>query len=269
MNIIEKKLRQEARNLQKIISEAEKRLKHVPQGNLRVATKKNRVEYYYKDKRDKEKNGKYVSRADIELVRRIAQRDYDLQLLKNARERKFVIEKFLQRYCKTDLKSLFIKMNPSRKALIVPVEISDEEYVKRWQEVRYEGKEIIDEKVIITERGERVRSKSEKIIADKLFYLGIPYRYEAPLVLSGNITLYPDFTILKMPERKEVFLEHLGMMDDMEYVNTTIFKLQTYERNGIYLGVQLYLTFETGRSPLNTKALDNLIKNAFEIQEEE
>ena len=102
MNIIEKKLRQEARNLQKIISEAEKRLKHVPQGNLRVATKKNRIEYYYKDKRDKEKNGKYVSRADIELVRRIAQRDYDMQLLKNARERKFVIEKFLQRYCKTD-----------------------------------------------------------------------------------------------------------------------------------------------------------------------
>ena len=33
----------------------------------------------------------------------------------------------------------------------------------------YEGKEIFDdEQIILTEHGERVRSKSEKIIADKL-----------------------------------------------------------------------------------------------------
>ena len=93
--------------------------------------------------------------------------------------------------------------------------------------------------------------------------LGIPYRYEYPLVLDGNVKVYPDFTILKMPERKEVYLEHLGMMDDMEYVNSTIYKLNTYEKNAIYLGVQLFVTYETSRKALNVRALDDMIKKVF------
>ena len=119
------------------------------------------------------------------------------------------------------------------------------------------------EKEIITERGELVRSKSEKIIADKLYMMGIPYRYEYPLMLDDGITVYPDFTILKMPERKEVYLEHFGMMDDEEYVNKMLFKISTYERNGIFIGVNLFVTYETSKRPINTKALNNQLKELF------
>ena len=59
---------------------------------------------------------------------------------------------------------------------------------------------------------------------------------------------------------EEVYLEHFGMMDDLNYVNTAIYKLNTYERNGIYLGVNLFLTYETSRKPLNVRALDEMIK---------
>ena len=48
-----------------------------------------------------------------------------------------------------------------------------------------------------TIKGERVRSKSEKIIADELYRYQIPYKYEFPLTLAThnrNIQLYPDFT---------------------------------------------------------------------------
>jgi len=58
----------------------------------------------------------------------------------------------------------------------------------------------------------------------------IPYRYEYPLVLAGNVKVYPDFTILKMPEREEVYLEHFGMMDDIDYVDSAMYKLSTYEK---------------------------------------
>ena len=115
----------------------------------------------------------------------------------------------------------------------------------------------------MTERGERVRSKSEKIIADKLYMLGIPYRYEFPIVLEGNIKMYPDFTILKMPERKEVYLEHFGKLDDEAYINITIMKLNTYEKNGIYVGVNLFFTYETNRKALNVKALDKMLRTLF------
>ena len=162
------------------------------------------------------------------------------------------------------MKQLYQEMNPLRRNLIEPVVLSDEEYIKQWQAVEYEGKRFADEEIeIITERGERVRSKSEKIIADKLYMLGIPYRYEYPVMFPGNIRIYPDFTILKMPERKEVYLEHFGMMDDAEYVGNVMYKLDTYEKNGIYPGEGLFFTHETGKSPLNTRTLDKMLKAWF------
>ena len=75
--------------------------------------------------------------------------------------------------------------------------------------------------------------------------------------------MYPDFTILRMPEREEVYMEHFGLMDDENYVETVRHKLNIYERNGIYIGVNLFITHETKRTPLNTKALDELMRKLF------
>ena len=62
-----------------------------------------------------------------------------------------------------------------------------------------------------------------------MYSLGIPYRYEYPITLEGNIRKCPDFTILKMPEREEVYLEHLGMLDKVDYLEEAIEKLNVYE----------------------------------------
>ena len=52
-------------------------------------------------------------------------------------------------------------------------------------------------------------------------------------------------------------------MDDMEYVEKVVFKLQSYEKNGIYLGVDLFCTYETGKRPLNVRRVDDFIKKVF------
>ena len=57
---------------------------------------------------------------------------------------------------------------------------------------------------IFTERGEQVRSKSEKIIADSLYRNGIPYRYEHPVYLRGMGVVHPDFICLHVKKRKEI-----------------------------------------------------------------
>lgn len=184
------------------------------------------------------------------------------------------VETFLQKYRKTDVDKIYQKMSPGRRALLAARSesdetqrgyiVSDEVYVEEWLSFTYEGKALSEgESEIVTERGERVRSKSEKIIADKLYALGIPYRYECPLVLQGNFTVYPDFTILQRATREEVYLEHFGRMDDPGYVEKTMNKLATYEKNGIYLGVNLFITFETGRRALNTRSLDDLLRKLF------
>ena len=113
--------------------------------------------------------------------------------------------------------------------------------------------------MILTNRGERVRSKSEKIIADKLLNEGIPYRYECPIRL-GNTILYPDFTALNKRTRKEFYLEHLGMMDDPNYCNDTISRIELYEKHGLFPGESLLLTFETKNRPLDSRVLDIIVR---------
>lgn len=269
MKKIETKLQEELIQLKKIVEKAEERLTSAPAGSLRVRSWNGRTEFYYKNdntdnKKESRSNGRYLKKQEESLAKELIQKDYDMAVIKRAKVRIKAIEKFLEVYEKTSLQQLYQNTAPKRKKMLEEAILSDEEYAKRWQEVVYEGKKFLDDEVeIITERGERVRSKSEKIIADKLYALGIPYRYEYPLVLNGNVRVYPDFTILKLPEREEVYLEHFGRMDDEDYVDSVMYKLSTYEKNRIYLGVNLFVTHETGKNPLNTRALDGMLKSLF------
>lgn len=90
---------------------------------------------------------------------------------------------------------------------------------------------------------------------------GIPYRYEYPLYLNGIGSIYPDFTVLNVRLRKELFWEHLGMMDDTIYVEKAIQKITYYEENGIFPGDNLILTYETKQNPLNQKTVKLMIQH--------
>ena len=267
MKTMEMALRREIHKLEDIARRTSERLRTAPKGFLRISNRKTKTEYYYKGVEERNRNGRYIRKGESELAQRLAQRDYDVQVLETAQKRIKSIEGFLKNYEQTDLGEIYRKTNPYRQALIEAEVIPDEEYIRQWQAVEYEGKPFAEDgPEFITERGERVRSKSEKIIADKLYSLGIPYRYEYPLVLQGNIKIYPDFTILRMPEREEVYLEHFGMMDDSGYVNNVMIKLNTYQKNEIYIGVNLFITHETSRNPLNTKMLDKLMRKLFCVE---
>ena len=261
MRTMETVLRQEAKQLKVLIKQAESRLKKSPEGQLRAEHKKGILNCYYK--KDNKSEWEYLKKSEQLLAERVVQRDYDLQLLKLADKKVCAIERFLRDYTMLDTKNIYRKLSYGRKRLLKEYIIPDDVYAKQWLAHAYEGKGFeSDDGEIMTERGERVRSKSEKIIADKLYSLGIPYRYECPLILD-DVTIYPDFTILRPSTREEIYLEHLGMMGDAMYVEKTMYKLATYEKNGIYLGVNLFVTFETGKRPLNTRALDDFLRRVF------
>ena len=133
-----------------------------------------------------------------------------------------------------------------------------EDYIRKWLAMPYQPKEFTenDTTEYYTDKGERVRSKSEIIIANMLKTLNIPYKYECPLKI-GNILLYPDFTILDVKGRRERYLEHFGMMGDLDYVNNMMLKISTYEKNNIFIGDKLICTFESAKRPLNISTLKN------------
>ena len=90
--------------------------------------------------------------------------------------------------------------------------------------------------------------------------MNIPYFYEVPLYLQGYGYVKPDFTILNKRTGKTYYWEHLGLMDVEDYCQTAIKKIECYEKNRIYPGKQLILTYETKDHPLNIRIAERLIK---------
>ena len=72
-------------------------------------------------------------------------------------------------------------------------------------------------------------------------------------------TVYPDFTFLSEKTGKEIYWEHEGMMDKQEYARTAVRKIESYQKNDIYPGDHLILTFETEQSVLNSKTIEGLV----------
>lgn len=103
-----------------------------------------------------------------------------------------------------------------------------------------ESKRYADQYKHLTDRGEYVASKSEMMIANKLYSLGIHYEYEQEVVI-GNVHFRPDFTIYTKDGRV-FYWEHAGMMDDPEYRRRHEEKKAFYERNGIRLQENLIVT---------------------------
>ena len=114
--------------------------------------------------------------------------------------------------------------------------------------------------LILTEKGERVRSKSEKILADYFYRKNILYKYEKPLHLKGYGTVYPDFTFLSKKTYQEIYWEHEGMMDKQDYARAAVRKIELYQINHVYPGDRLIITFETEQNVLNSKIIENLIE---------
>ena len=147
---------------------------------------------------------------------------------------------------------------------VVPLECSDEDFVNKWLEEKYVGKQIPETTATFTtNKGEQVRSKSELNIANALAAKGIPYKYECPLTLKGGNTIYPDFTVLNVKKRRVIYWEHRGMMDDRGYSRDAVERVKDMNRNGIILGKNLIITEETGNCPLNTTEIDAVINNYF------
>ena len=193
------------------------------------------IEYYYKEadcNRRGSANGKYIKKNEIDLARRIAQRDYDVKIAKNAERRIKAIDSFLKEYEETDIKDIYEKIKN-----------------KDFDILKEKSNYFEEELVKITRQWKRFYQ----------WYARNNHRKRR----NSKVKIYPDFTILKMPQREEVYLEHFGLMDNSEYVESVLYKLTTYERNGIYPGINLFFTHETSKMPLNTRVLDGMLKELF------
>lgn len=246
--------------LKKLITVLENAILNAPEGFLRINTKGKTIDYYYHKPLERGA-GTYLPLSSNEaLIRRLCQKNYDQKLLTAAKKLLLSLQKCSSTADPSSLFAIYDQLTPSRKLWTFPRILSDNDYTEYWKIIHRTSHSFREQDAVYyTNQNERVRSKSEVIIANTLSSLGIPYCYE-PSLNIGGAEYRPDFIVLNVRTRKEYYWEHLGMMDDKGYVDHSYRKLSIYEKNGIIPGVNLILSFESLSMPLDTLHIRRLIK---------
>ncbi len=237
--------------------------RYKPKGRIVYKTERDKSRFYIID--EKHKSGLYINQVNEETLRAYCNERYyrklESELPVQISKLKRIAEK-MERI--KDGQVIYEELpEPIRKHADSNLGSREKLIEDFYTEGRYCGHSRLPVKEKHnTDRGETVRSKSELIIANMLYYSGIPYDYERMLHLKTGYKC-PDFTILNVDTGKVCYLEHMGRMDEEEYRNRNLLKIEEYHASGIYQGEKLFLTFETKEKPLNEKHVRDLINHFF------
>ena len=111
-----------------------------------------------------------------------------------------------------------------------------------------------------TDKGHMVRSKSELVIANKLFSIGMEYQYER--IIEGSKRpgkLRPDFTFTD-PAGDTIIWEHLGMLARDDYRRGWEWKKEWYAENGYIEGENLFTTADDENGGLDSKKIEEVAR---------
>lgn len=243
--------------LEQLIQAKTKAMVTAPKARLRISTNKGTYQYY-KITAPGEKLGTYIPKKSLSEAVELAQADYIQKLLPILQAELEHINNLVEN--QSDAAQLFTTLHPGRQKLVTPVTFTDKEYSAVWLSVEYTHKPFESAAPVLqTSTGQRVRSKSEVMIAETLTRLGVPFRYEFPVRLK-TYTAHPDFFCLNLKTRQEFLWEHFGMMDNPEYAQNAITKLHDYQKCGYFPGKNLIISAETRETPLSTRQIEQLAK---------
>lgn len=244
----------------KTIENIEKKLKALPAGWINVRYQNGKVYYYHAKYKSKDR---FLTKGDEVLLKQLLQKYYLKKVLKAAKNELLALSKMLNIYPADLPEEMFEKLPEELRSGVEPIILGNEQDAREWMEEPYVGKPFKDDApVYMTIKGERVRSKSEVMLADRLFFRGVPYKYECPIMIDG-IVIHPDFSMKRMSDNKIIYHEHCGKMDDPEYYSDLVERINLYNQAGIMQGDRLTFSFETSDKPLDIRVIDRLIDEFF------
>ncbi|MBQ5390766.1 MAG: hypothetical protein IIU44_00195 [Spirochaetales bacterium] len=284
----------------RILKETDKNLESIIEssrpdesGILNLKTVKGKPIFYCRTEEGKQK---YVRMSDDEQIKRLSSNYYAKRLKAAAIKEKKQIDSCLDILSKdpeeSDVDKVAQRIPEAIKANAGLSELSDEGYARKWQQgnkivKKYRSHKEDDYHKFKTLRGDYVGSKSELIIADRLYVKGIPYHYEIAFTPEAEIdvsrpiydqfgfiagyevigfspfdqdTLHPDFYVLNKRTRKAYFWEHLGKMDDPSYCLKNFNRFMRIIDAGYIIGEDLIVTHEDSKHPLMTESIDAIIE---------
>lgn len=260
-------LKQRKEALMKVIEYAEKRIPHMACGRLRIMKHYGTNQYFHVVEKEVSQ-GIYIPNSNLQLAKNLAQKAYLEKLLRAAQAEVRAIDQILKQDTFGKAEEVYTNLPSARKALVTPLLMDDAEYAKRWQAEIFEPNPYEPEnRRYATKRGEYVRSKTEAMIADSYYDMGIPYKCDYPVQVGPSRYRYMDFVLLDVKHRKEIYHEHFGLLDDPQYLMDNLHKLSEYKNTGIFVGKNLILTHDLKDSPLDMNLFRKCIAEIFGIDQ--
>lgn len=257
MKEVQKTLQNRINYLSMIIKSCEESLRNAPKGRLRSTHKGKIVRYYYRDLPDA-RSGRYLNKTEDPLVRALVQKEYEEKLLRAAKAELKQLQDLSVFIQHSSIETVDQLIHENKRSKITPLFLSDEEFIKKWQAQEFEKSDFEADDDLISDRGEKMRSKSELLIANSLNRRHIPYFYEKPVQIDGKV-IFPDFTALNVAQRCECIWEHFGMMSDPSYADKALYKLNRYMANGYLPGKNLILSMESESVRFGTRQIETII----------
>lgn len=274
MRDIKKDLLKRRDELGRVKGYAENKLSRAPKGSLRTSVNKGLTRYYEVEECG-DTRGKYINAKNLKRAKALAEKDYYQKLVKQAQKELNGIERMVKIIDNNAsiykgkafyAEEIYDSLNDGRRSLVSSAFIGDEEYAEKWQAKVYPTNPYKpEEKIYPTTKGDMVRSKSEALLANMYYRLGIPYRYEAEIKLEDGKRAYPDFTLLDISNRQEIYHEHLGRLDEDKYCLRNLCKIEDYRKVGIFVGKNLLITHEITGCPLNLQEVEKSMKWIFKL----
>lgn len=126
-----------------------------------------------------------------------------------------------------------------------------------------------DELTVESKSGQMVRSKSEALIYGTLCDHGLHFVYEPRLELkemfvdSYTKIIHPDFGIWSDKLNGPIYWEHLGLLDNVNYLRTNAEKLSLYMYNGFVPMKNLIITSEYTGKDFDAHQVEKIIDYFF------
>lgn len=255
-------LKARMKQLEKKHMQVLRELEDQPYGHIRLTTCNGHSRYYLR-KDPKDRSGQYISKENEELVRALMKKDYLERVRRRIEKEMSLMTRYIAFLEKDRGDLVYSKMSTGRKALVEPVMLTDDELAEVWARQKYKQSTYLPEfKVYPTKRGEMVRSKSEVLLADMFYEMGIPYRYEQVVKTKDGNMYAPDFTLWDKRRRREIYHEHFGLVDDPDYRRDRFLrKIDEYRKSGIFFGFNLTATFEGEGTVLDMNEIRKMFEN--------
>jgi hypothetical protein len=250
---------------ERALAAAKKRLERCAEGRLRIrkAGKYLRLSRELPHQKSEPRKETYLSRKkDSKLVTSLCSKLYYTELIQVLAQEIQLLRSFLSSF-DPQKKIRCIKVLPEDLQGCVNLIVKTSEQICReWESESFEASTYpFDQELLRTKKGELVRNRAECLIANTLFDLNIPYRYECAVKLADGGNVYPDFTILH-PKTFEIFyLEFFGKMDDPSYAISAFSRIRRYANSPIF--PKLIMIFDHRDAPFNTNTLLAVLKNYF------